>query len=245
MKWDSEVKTHPCVLFCVVFSAMAHDAALESLIVGIGYEMTPSDEELCRRRRPTPTTLSISGTMKIQHKTSFYQQQQQRGGDENPPAETEDTEQKAVAKSTKLRRAFSLNSYRNPFLRSPKPPEGGGGGEGATTGSESKRRVSWRKFLSKISALQFGSNLIVSWLMVVISFIRLARHADWFLIIQFVVHIEGEPLRRLPDSPERLFLINNFYSGGVTQCWIEPPPLGEPWKSSSICAIRGSLGVFI
>lgn len=135
---------------------MAHDAALESLICGIGYEMTPSEEELSRRRRAVP----ISGTLKIQHKTSFHQR-----GDAEPAAEPEDSEQKAVAKSKKLRRAFSLNSYRNPFLRSPKAPsESGGGEEAATvlTGSEAKRRVSWRKFLSKIAA-QFGSNLIVSY----------------------------------------------------------------------------------
>lgn len=152
---------------------MAHDAVLESLICGIGYEMTPSEEKLWNQRRHQEKQQerrqeSISGTMKpFQARTH---------GDTLP-------DEGRLRGSSKLRRAFSLNSYRNPFRakshhgKSLDLEEGGGDGlpmpppadtsvnNASTTtagGHEAKRRVSWRKFLLKLATQFGGSNLIVS-----------------------------------------------------------------------------------
>lgn len=158
---------------------MAHDAVLESLICGIGYEMTPSEEELENQRRHLKKQQqqqllnkpeSMSGTMRP------FQARNHRSGEGGGDGGAEEPEGRAMRRSSKLRRAFSLNSY--PFLRAkssssaqnatmatgeveggPTPPPA----DNTAGGHEAKRRVSWRKFLLKIAA-QFGggSNLIVS-----------------------------------------------------------------------------------
>lgn len=145
---------------------MAQDIVLQSLICGIGYEMTPSEEQLKNQRRPQQKqqqhrnrlnkTESMSGTMKPS-------QTQKDATPEEPEGR--------VRGSRKLRRAFSLNSYRNPFRTksndveeaavSPSTPVENMASRGSGA-PEAKRRGSWRKFLLKIAA-QFGvSDLIVS-----------------------------------------------------------------------------------
>lgn len=155
---------------CLCNLIMAHDAVLESLICGIGYEMTPTEKELENRRGPKP------------------QQQQQKPGPKTPfhqatlRASTTADDGQRLRGGSKLRRAFSLNHYyRNPFRSQKSAPserdtttaaveeDEDVGQEVAPTpadttgeGPEAKRRVSWRKFLLKIAAQFGGSNLIVS-----------------------------------------------------------------------------------
>lgn len=154
-------------------SRMAHDAVLEALICGIGYEMTPSEEELRQRNK---TRDSMSGTLPPPSKASF---QAKTHHSSSRDSEEHDVDDDGVAPrrlrgSNKLRRAFSLNSYRNPFRSNSSAnatlqPQSSGVQQsvdidcGPTEAAEAKRsRVSWRKFLLKIAAQFGGSNLIVS-----------------------------------------------------------------------------------
>lgn len=169
---------------------MAHDAVLEAIICGIGYEMTPSEEELNNRRRLQQQQQQVGKAHSTAPHHSFgnYWSSTKPTCDSLPfQDESHDdgaaTGDRSLRDGTgerpgnnKLRRAFSLNSYRNPFRTKssasssatmsrvqreivevpavPPPP---------SEGHDAKRnRLSWRKFLLKIAAQFGGSNLIVS-----------------------------------------------------------------------------------
>lgn len=129
--------------------------------------MTPSEEELQnkqnKRERPSHPK-SLSGTMKP------FQTNSHRLRDTLPSAGEghEEPPTRVRGSSSKLRRAFSLNSYRNPFVAkshtldtSVSVEERAAATDTMAAGQDAKRRVSWRKFLVKLAS-QFGSNFIVS-----------------------------------------------------------------------------------
>lgn len=151
------------------------ESVLESVVFGIGYNMTPTEEELQKKNQWQQQQQRhpgvMSGTMKPFQMRTHHRNgdsaavQGQGGGDDD-----DDIGGRRQRGSSKLRRAFSLNSYRNPFRAQPKTASMDANAEGSASGTalpaadghEAKRRVSWRKFLLKIAAQLGGSNLMVN-----------------------------------------------------------------------------------